>query len=62
MTARQLVKRFDSDGDGRLSRQEFHRPPKLFARIDADHDGFVTASELEANWRRLAAARGGPSP
>ncbi len=62
LTAREVVARLDRDGDGRLSRSEFRRPPKLFARIDSDHDGFVTSPELEAAWRRYAGAGGRASP
>lgn len=41
----------DSDGDGRVSRDEFQPPqhrrgPNLFARADADGDGTVTREEL----------------
>lgn len=49
----------DADGDGRISPEEFHQAQlafdtklnredaeALFARIDADHDGFLSVDEL----------------
>jgi Ca2+-binding EF-hand superfamily protein len=46
--ARTILARHDRNGDGRLARDEFPQAPHLdFARIDADHDGFVDADELE---------------
>lgn len=43
--------RFDTDGDGRLSREELRAgadPRWEFARFDRDGDGGVDAAELEA--------------
>jgi Ca2+-binding EF-hand superfamily protein len=54
----QVLKRADTDGDGKLSKEE--APPflkKQFAKIDTNGDGFLDQAELEA-WvrhRRLAA-------
>lgn len=45
--------RADSDGDGRLSREEAQRVPRLvrrFDRIDRNADGFITGPEVRA-WR-----------
>lgn len=45
--------RADSDGDGRLSREEAQRLPRLarrFDRIDRNADGFITGPEVRA-WR-----------
>jgi Ca2+-binding EF-hand superfamily protein len=38
----------DSNQDGKLSRDEFRGPQPLFDRLDADHDGFLSAAELQA--------------
>ncbi len=54
LTARQVVKRLDRDGDGRISQDEFRGRPKRFSAIDADGDGFVSTSELETAWRSRA--------
>jgi len=43
-----VVQKMDSDGDGRISQSEWLKPPKLFKRIDANHDGYVVASEIAA--------------
>lgn len=53
----------DEDGDGRISRQEWIRPPRAFRRIDADNDGFLTRDELAvaAGGRPPVAGRGNQS-
>jgi hypothetical protein len=53
LTARQILMQSDKDGDGRLNRTEFRRPPQVFNFVDANHDGYVTAAELEAAWRKM---------
>lgn len=40
-------KLLDRDGNGKLSPQEFG-DPALFAKVDANHDGFITFEELNA--------------
>jgi Ca2+-binding EF-hand superfamily protein len=45
----QMIKRADTDGDGKLSMEE--APPQLkkhFAKIDTNGDGFLDRSEIEA--------------
>jgi len=36
----------DTDGDGKLSKSEFPRE-KIFDRLDADKDGFLSKDELQ---------------
>lgn len=54
-------KKWDADGDGRLSREETANAPRLsqaFGTIDANGDGFLTVEELQAA-RGQFAGRGG---
>jgi len=41
------LKRFDGDRDGRLSQQELSSKPKMFSKLDMNHDGFVTRDEFD---------------
>lgn len=44
-----MLSRADSNGDGRVSREEFlSRPQRLFDRFDANHDDVLEPSELAA--------------
>jgi Ca2+-binding EF-hand superfamily protein len=52
--ARQLLDRYDRDGDRKLSRAESGLEPAAFDRLDANHDGRLDAAEL-ARWGRLPA-------
>jgi Ca2+-binding EF-hand superfamily protein len=46
-----MFKRLDKDGDGKLSMAEFSAPPlKLFARLDRDNTGTVTADEMKPHF------------
>jgi Ca2+-binding EF-hand superfamily protein len=49
----------DKNGDGKLGKGEFEGPPRLFDRLDANSDGFLTPAELGAMGRAMpkAAAR-----
>jgi Ca2+-binding EF-hand superfamily protein len=52
--------RLDSDKDGRISKAEASKGPRLsknFDEVDADHDGFVTKAELSAAMARHANAK-----
>ena len=42
-----VVQRMDNDGDGRISADEWIKPPQVFKRIDANGDGYVTAKEIK---------------
>lgn len=44
----QFMRRLDSDGDGRVTREEFRGPPKRFGQIDANKDGVISREEIEA--------------
>ena len=40
------MKRFDRNGDGKVSQDEWPGPPQMFKELDADSDGFVSKEEL----------------
>ncbi|MHC4970861.1 MAG: EF-hand domain-containing protein [Planctomycetota bacterium] len=50
--------RRDTDGDGKISKEEFPGPERLFERLDADGDGKITEEEAKAMQGR---GRGGPT-
>ncbi|MCY2959023.1 MAG: DUF1549 domain-containing protein [Planctomycetota bacterium] len=52
-----VLRRLDTDLDGRISASEFNRGDAAFRRLDRDRDGFVTEAEFT---RSAGAAR--PSP
>ena len=44
------VKRMDTDGDGKVSKDEFmkvHKDESKFAALDTNHDGFLDADEIK---------------
>jgi Ca2+-binding EF-hand superfamily protein len=43
----------DKNGDGKLGKDEFEGPPRLFDRLDANSDGYLTPAELGAMGRAL---------
>ncbi|HEY1860553.1 MAG TPA: hypothetical protein VGG61_09385 [Gemmataceae bacterium] len=42
-----LAERFDSDKDGKITRKEFPGDDVLFARLDRNHDGVLTAADFD---------------
>jgi Ca2+-binding EF-hand superfamily protein len=47
-----MFKRLDKAGDGKLTMAEFAGPPlKLFARLDRNNDGVITADEMKPRFR-----------
>jgi acetyl esterase/lipase len=45
---RVMMRQFDKNGDGRITRNEMQAQPFLFDRMDTNKDGVVTAEELSA--------------
>lgn len=37
----------DINGDGKIALEEFTGPARFFARLDADHDGYITEQEAQ---------------
>jgi hypothetical protein len=57
-----IVKNWDKDGDGAVSKEEWvaaGRPEARFAIVDANKDGKVTAEELEAAMKAMRQGQGG---
>lgn len=48
--AAMMLRTMDTDGDGRISREEWQRKPMAFRRMDTDQDGFLTPEELRAHF------------
>jgi Ca2+-binding EF-hand superfamily protein len=42
-----LARRFDKNGDGRITADEMKEFPALFARLDRDGDGIITAADFD---------------
>ena len=42
-----LAERFDADKDGKITRKEFPGDDALFARLDRNHDGVLTAADFD---------------
>lgn len=47
-----VMRQFDKNEDGRITREEMSANPFLFDRVDADKNGSVSAEELGAYYRR----------
>lgn len=57
-----IVKQWDKDGDGAVSKDEWvaaGRPAERFDAVDANKDGKVTAAELEAAMAAMRKQNGG---
>lgn len=55
------IKAMDKDGDGKVSRAEFTGPPRLFDRLDVNHDGVLGVDDL-LNRRPAGKAQGKKAP
>lgn len=42
-----LAQRYDKDGDGKITAEEFTGPEELFRRLDRDGDGQITAADFD---------------
>jgi len=60
--AREIMQRFDEDGDGRIAYEEYGGDRKRFQAFDRDGDGQVTLRELVRGLQREAAPRQGMPP
>jgi Ca2+-binding EF-hand superfamily protein len=54
-----ILKKMDSDRDGRVSADEFKGPQQLFSRGDANGDGYLDKSELESAAAKIGKTGGG---
>jgi hypothetical protein len=50
------LKAADSNGDGKLSREEYPQP-RIFDAVDNDKDGFATPEEVRAYFQNRAGGR-----
>ena len=57
-----VVKQWDKDGDGAVSKDEWTaagRPAERFDMVDANKDGKITVAELEAAFAAMRQRQGG---
>ena len=47
---KKAIKKFDRDGDGKVSRDEWKRDSSIFGEIDTDGDGFLTLKEFKVKF------------
>jgi Ca2+-binding EF-hand superfamily protein len=56
------LRAMDKDGDGKVSKDEFTGPEPMFARLDADKDGFITREEAAKFAGQAAPKAGAEAP
>jgi hypothetical protein len=52
-----LAARFDADRDGKITREEFRGPARLFDRLDRDLDGMITQDDFDWSPRSVYAQK-----
>jgi hypothetical protein len=60
--AADVIKMWDTNGDGAVSKDEWvaaGRPAERFDAVDANHDGKITAAELDAAMAAMRQRQGG---
>jgi Ca2+-binding EF-hand superfamily protein len=57
----QQFRRYDNNGDNRVSSNEWQGNQRLFARLDTNRDGYLTMAEYTNNGGFRMDAQGGPS-
>ena len=64
LTPQMIMKDSDTNGDGKLTREEWLGPPGTFDLVDENSDGFVTLQEIEARppGGGPPGGKGGPLP
>ncbi|MBT3307409.1 MAG: peptidoglycan DD-metalloendopeptidase family protein [Alphaproteobacteria bacterium] len=45
-----VIKKFDRDDDGKVSKEEWKRDPSMFDEIDTDGDGYLTVKEFKVRF------------
>ena len=48
--ASKAVKKFDADGEGEVSQDEFSQPPPAFKMPDKDSESYITLDEFRAHF------------
>ena len=54
-----MLERWDANGDGKITKDEFQGRQAMFTRLDADADGAITKEELQAVQGRQGGAQPG---
>ena len=55
-----LAKRYDTDGDGKISREEYTRTDEHFVRLDRDKNGVIEAADMKLRTRMRRRPEAGP--